>query len=64
MNESVTPEMLRDAMQVGDELVRAGYCSAEKMGEELKLVQQGKFDAVDSYLVSVVRLRQAQRGRR
>lgn len=60
----VSPEMLRDAMQVGDELVRSGYCSVEKMGEELKLVQQGKLDAADAYLVSVVRLRQAQRNRK
>lgn len=58
-----SPEVMRDAMEVGDALVRSGYCSVETMGKMLKLVQQGKFDAADAYLASVVRLRQAQRER-
>jgi hypothetical protein len=37
----VPPEVMRDAMQVGDALVRSGYCSAETMGEMLKLIQKG-----------------------
>jgi hypothetical protein len=56
-------EVMRDAMQVGDALVRSGYCSVETMGQTLKLIRNGKFDAADAYLASVVRLRQAQRKR-
>lgn len=33
----------------------------ETMGEMLKLVQEGRFDAADAYLASVVRLRHEQR---
>lgn len=56
--------MLRDAIQVGDELVRAGYYSVETMSKTLELVRRGKLDAVDKYLMSVVRLRQEQRNRK
>ena len=54
---------MRDAMEVGDALVRSGYCSVETMGKMLKLVREGKFDAADAYLASVVRLRHEQRKR-
>jgi len=58
-----SPEVMRDAMQVGDALVRSGYCSVETMGQTLKLIRDGKFDAADAYLASVVRLRNEQRKR-
>lgn len=58
-----SPEVMRDAMAVGDALVRSGYCSVETMGETLKLIRDGKFDAADAYLASVVRLRDDQRKR-
>jgi hypothetical protein len=58
-----SPEVMRNAMEVGDALVRSGYCSVETLGKMLKLVSQGKFDAADVYLASVVRLRNEQRKR-
>jgi hypothetical protein len=52
-----TPAAMRDAIKIGDALVRSGYCSAEAVAAALERVRDGEWDAADFIIARDAKLR-------
>jgi hypothetical protein len=48
---------MRNAIRIGDALIRAGYCSAEAVAAALERVKDGEWDAADYIIARDAKLR-------